>query len=124
MSKPQPFQAERQILRRVKHDAKRGGREFDVSIDTFAKLIHLPCYYCGSQDMNAAIVKMTDENFKPYTMILRYNGIDRIDNSIGYVDDNCVPCCFICNRAKRELSFEDFTDWIVRLVNKYSEENK
>ena len=26
--------------------------------------------------------------------------IDRKDNSIGYLLENCVSCCFVCNRTK------------------------
>lgn len=27
-------------------------------------------------------------------------GLDRIDNAIGHIDSNCVPCCTECNRAR------------------------
>jgi hypothetical protein len=27
----------------------------------------------------------------------KLTGIDRVDNSIGYVTSNIVPCCQICN---------------------------
>ena len=46
-----------------------------------------------------------------------YNGIDRLENTIGYEDSNCVPACKICNFAKRNLSQKQFYDWIKRLVN-------
>jgi hypothetical protein len=35
------------------------------------------------------------------------NGIDRIDNSIGYNHDNCLPCCGTCNYIKNKFSIED-----------------
>lgn len=34
-------------------------------------------------------------------------GIDRVDNSIGYTPDNCVPCCWWCNSVKREHTLDD-----------------
>jgi 5-methylcytosine-specific restriction endonuclease McrA len=35
-------------------------------------------------------------------------GIDRVDNSIGYTPDNCVPCCTQCNRIKLDhLTYEE-----------------
>lgn len=40
------------------------------------------------------------------------NGIDRCDNSLGYVDGNCVTACKGCNYAKRERSQAEFAAWI------------
>ena len=31
--------------------------------------------------------------------------------------DNCVPCCKICNIAKRNMTLEEFDEWIKRLYN-------
>lgn len=31
------------------------------------------------------------------------SGIDRLDNQIGYVPGNCVPCCASCNSKKGRL---------------------
>lgn len=44
------------------------------------------------------------------------NGIDRVDSSIGYTIQNSVPCCKICNYAKHNLTLEEFTLWLDRLV--------
>jgi len=49
-----------------------------------------------------------------------YNGIDRIDSKLGYSADNVVSCCFFCNRAKMDRSFEDFMAWIAQLVAHHS----
>jgi hypothetical protein len=35
--------------------------------------------------------------------------VDRIDNRIGYVPGNCVPCCFSCNARKGGLELAGFT---------------
>jgi hypothetical protein len=43
-----------------------------------------------------------------------YNGIDRIDNSQGYIIDNVVPCCTKCNIAKGRQSIQEFKEWIYR----------
>jgi len=37
-----------------------------------------------------------------------YNGIDRKDNSKGYVIDNCVPCHVSINRMKMAMPYEEF----------------
>jgi len=35
-----------------------------------------------------------------------YNGIDRVNNTLGYTEENSVPCCKTCNLAKRTLTLE------------------
>ena len=46
-----------------------------------------------------------------------------MDNSKGYSLDNIVPCCKICNRAKSDLTYKDFIEWIRRLKNRSDECN-
>lgn len=43
------------------------------------------------------------------------NGIDRVDSAQGYVLTNVVPCCKQCNRAKSDLSREEFLTWVERV---------
>ncbi len=43
------------------------------------------------------------------------NGIDRIDSSKGYTEDNCVACCVFCNRAKNDYTLGEFKEWIIRV---------
>ena len=54
---------------------------------------------------------------RPYNGFIFVNGIDRIDSCIGYTKSNCVSCCEICNKAKRNLTIKEFTDWIKKLTN-------
>ena len=67
-----------------------------ITEDEFNFLSKNNCYYCG----------------KPGP-----NGIDRVDNSKGYVTGNCVPCCKHCNYVKGALSVTDFKTWTERFVN-------
>jgi len=53
-----------------------------------------PCAYCGSMDG-------------------KFNGIDRIDSKIGYVDYNCFPCCIKCNLAKSNYNMIEYLNNIV-----------
>jgi hypothetical protein len=46
-----------------------------------------------------------------------YNGIDRIDSSIGYVEGNIVPCCKACNMAKNTMGQDEFMLWVERVYN-------
>ena len=43
------------------------------------------------------------------------NGIDRIDNALGYIESNVVACCPICNLAKRNLPVDTFVSWACHL---------
>jgi len=36
------------------------------------------------------------------------NGLDRVDSSKGYIKDNVVTCCENCNRAKLDLTQQEF----------------
>lgn len=67
------------------------------------------CYYCGTQPSNFS-GPTTGSKSGGFT----YNGIDRLDNATGYVAGNVVSCCYICNRAKNCMSYEEFRAWISR----------
>jgi hypothetical protein len=89
--------------------AKRNNRDFLLSKDDVKRLIYSPCHYCGVMGSN----KYDDHQRKGIgNESAMYNGIDRVDNSKGYELDNCVPCCKICNRAKRELKYREFIEWL------------
>jgi hypothetical protein len=48
---------------------------------------------------------------------LGVHGIDRVDNSLGYTTGNCVTCCLACNRAKSEMTLDEFKCWITRVYS-------
>jgi len=39
-------------------------------------------------------------------------GIDRMNNEVGYIITNVVPCCKICNWCKSNLTIQEFREWI------------
>ncbi|ORZ29946.1 hypothetical protein BCR44DRAFT_47165 [Catenaria anguillulae PL171] len=43
-------------------------------------------------------------------------GVDRIDSSIGYQGDNCMPCCSACNYAKKDFQLDEFLGHIQRMA--------
>ena len=45
----------------------------------------------------------------------KYNGIDRVDNKIGYELDNCVSCCIKCNKAKSYFGQDEFLNHIKKI---------
>ena len=92
-----------------KNSAKRRNLIFELSRDEFNFLIQKDCDYCGSPPSNISKSGHDNGDFI-------YSGIDRMDNDVGYVLENCVPCCIICNRAKNNLSFDEFLVWMGRLM--------
>ena len=77
-----------------KSAAKKRGYRFKISVAEFEDIVSEPCHYCG-------------DNGKV--------GIDRKDNTLGYLLNNCLPCCAICNRAKRDLPYDVFLNHIAKI---------
>lgn len=96
---------------RYRRCAIRRNYEFNISTDFFESLIFSNCHYCNSEP--STIYKDNRANYNTYI----YNGIDRKNNSIGYTQENCVTCCKICNRAKLDMTYEDYKDWISKIKN-------
>lgn len=90
-----------------------------IDFDTFVKLSKSPCYYCGltSSRVIEDRISETKKNKKVSSYILKINGIDRLNNNIGYIDGNVVTCCKYCNSAKGVMSKEEFLDWVNRIYN-------
>jgi len=89
----------KKAYRRYVYNAKTRGLEFLLSFDEFYRLSQQPCYYCGELNTNVELSEFENGDFL-------YNGIDRVNNSGGYVIDNCVSCCIKCNVIKKGISTE------------------
>lgn len=85
---------ERLRLAGIKNGAKQRKKEFLLENDEVKELLNKPCVYCGKQHAD---------------------GIDRIDSSKGYIKNNVVPCCAICNRMKNNYSVEFFKSQIDKI---------
>lgn len=86
-------------------------KEFNLSFEDFNSLVKQNCYYCGS-------VPIFPERFKSEFKnrdIIYFNGIDRIDSTMGYQLNNCVPCCTKCNSMKSDLKLEDFLKHVIKI---------
>ena len=66
------------------------------------------CYYCGISPQ----YRYSNNTVKP----ILANGIDRLDNGIGYTENNCVPCCFECNKAKNTMFPDQFIEMCKRVA--------
>ena len=76
----------------IKNGAKKRGIPFHIEQGLYeVKIWQQPCHYCGGETEN---------------------GADRKDSNGGYTVDNVVPCCWGCNRAKKDKSYESFLEEI------------
>lgn len=93
------------LIQEYKNSAKQRGLIYDLSPETLFSKVHENCTYCGNPPS------------KPHRECesFLYNGLDRIDNEIGYVESNITPCCFFCNKMKGVLSVEDFMKHINKI---------
>lgn len=64
--------------------------EFSITREDYKKITEQECYLCGKQSNET-----------------HTNGIDRLDNTIGYIMDNCRACCRECNHMKNNFALED-----------------
>jgi len=96
------------LLRSYKNNAKRMGREFLLTTEFFKEITKNNCFYCGIEPKN------TSKGGRCYGEYI-YNGIDRIDNSLGYIEGNVISCCSTCNHAKATLGQNEFLTWIERV---------
>lgn len=85
----------------------RRGFSFNLTEDEAHLLIYGDCHYCGAS---------------PKITRYHYNGIDRISSEFGYSVGNCVSCCWICNRAKSDMSYVQFRGYLARIVARYRED--
>ena len=63
---------------------------FSLLAEEFDEIVKNPCYYCGTIQERG------------------FNGVDRQNSEVGYVNDNCVSCCQMCNYMKASLSVDAF----------------
>lgn len=91
---------------KYKSRAKRKNIEFTLTQDLFDKITQSNCSFCN----------------RPWTPTHR-NGIDRKDNTLGYIETNCIPCCNECNFMKGSLTYTQFIE-CCKNVRDYYYENK
>jgi hypothetical protein len=78
----------------VKQSAKKRGYEFTLTSADVERLRSMPCAYGAG-----SLVATT------------HRGIDRKDNAVGYIFENCVPCCYRHNFIKgRFFTYEQMLE--------------
>ena len=77
-----------------KAGAIRRGYSFELTREDFLSVLMGDCRYCAKKEAM---------------------GIDRLDNSLGYLISNCVPCCTHCNRMKWAHNEDFFLSHITKI---------
>jgi hypothetical protein len=101
------------MYRWYKSNARKKPLSFQLTKDEFFRSISQSCHYCGSLPKERDIGWGLGYSKRK---TINANGIDRVDNSVGYIMSNCVPCCRFCNDAKKNVPLQDFLAWTDRLV--------
>ena len=101
------------ILHKWKKAAYTHGLSWNLSDKDVKELPQQNCFYCNTEP---AQIHKPGNCWGPFI----YNGLDRVDNNIGYESYNIVPSCFICNRAKNVMSAKDFIDMAHRITQNHA----
>ena len=91
------------MLNSYKRAAKKRNLEWKLEKNEVENIFLQNCHYCGLKPSN---------KYRNTYYEYAYSGIDRKNNSIGYLIENCVPCCKTCNHAKATMGYEEFLTWI------------
>jgi hypothetical protein len=91
-----------------KDSAKNRDLCFELDFEEFRELTSYACSYCG-------VLPETIRDAPNTNGLYVYNGIDRVNNDVGYVFWNCRSCCKTCNYAKHTMGLGQFLSWIKRL---------
>ena len=90
-------------LCQTKRSACSRGHDWYLS-DEYAKILFTEeCHYCGCKK--------------------QLNGIDRMDNTLGYTPANCVSCCKKCNYAKHTLGYMEFIELCKMISVRHQKQN-
>lgn len=94
-----------------KHARKRG-LVWSLSKSECERIFASNCFYCGKPPSNYA------RNNGSATAFV-YTGIDRIDNTQGYLVENVLPSCFVCNDGKKAKTYDEFLNWIHNIADRH-----
>jgi len=110
MKLPSGESSKNEILNTYKQRSKKLGFDWVLTKDQFLQLVTNSCYYCNRSPSNLKKSKFGNGDFA-------YNGIDRRDNTLGYTLQNSVSCCVTCNRAKGDMTVDNFISWVRDISN-------
>ena len=107
------FSTEKNLYGHYKIEAEKRNLNFDIDFEYFKEKISCNCTYCGRIPYTIHKSKKKSRKF------IIYNGLDCVNNKLGYQKDNLVTCCKDCNYLKGKFSHEDFFR-IIKSIYEYS----
>ena len=99
----------------MRYKAKHKRLDWDLDVASWYKLVKSDCYLCGSKPGNVFTVHHENRTINGLTFV--YQGLDRIDNSKGYVIGNVAPCCIKCNSIKSKQKLSGLANQIKKIQN-------
>lgn len=100
--------AVKRAVQNYKNGAKKRKYEYSLTDKEARKLFFGRCSYCGAKP---------SKNYRSEVKVtLLINGIDRIDNSKGYIPGNVITACAVCNQMKHRLGVKEFIEHINRIA--------
>lgn len=100
--------------------AKERNLIWNIGQEEFLELTSRECFYCGLKP--SQIIHRTKKN--KYNGSYTYNGIDRVNNALGYEPNNCVPCCKACNWHKGPTELTTLIEWVTNVYHNFVETDK
>ena len=94
----------------TKASAHKRGYNFELTLEQVSELSQQVCTYCDNSPL---------QYYSRFPNFI-YNGIDRVDNNVGYLETNVVPCCYICNKMKNVLTKDEFMEHVNKIWTRVS----
>lgn len=101
-----------EVIQTYKRRAKSRHLAWMLSDVEVESLLSGDCHYCGDAPSNGTKSKRGER----HNGVLTYNGIDRVDSSLGYTKGNCVSCCRMCNLMKLNFPKDVFLAKVGRIA--------
>jgi len=114
LRQPDEVTVKKHVLLKYKNGATKRRLAWQLSDDVAWTIVCNSCYWCGAAP---EMRKMWEADRRNRTIEYPLNGIDRLDSRKGYVTDNVVTSCTQCNRAKGDLSPQEFLEHVAKIVN-------
>lgn len=94
----------------LKNGAKTRNLSVEIDFNQYVDITKQNCYYCGSApyDKHYAYSRRRKTKGIHEDSYSIFNGVDRIDSSLGYTKENICSCCNMCNRMKSDFNILQF----------------
>jgi hypothetical protein len=99
----------KRLLGKYKRSAKNRSLTWNLDDTLFRTLIVSACFYCGAAPCGICRDRAGS--------LVKYNGIDRQNNNLGYDPGNVVSCCATCNYMKSAWTEEEFLNHVKKITS-------